>query len=208
MSFSREQKEQMQQGISAAFAGSLNWLDKIIQGAGYIHPEKGVQQKDLAERVTSRKVLRDWEGAGLKFNAEGRAKFYPLFDLIKFIFNRGIHGQGISEDMQKSRAMELEFKALERQAKYKAIVGEMVSADEVKREWAGHIKTVRTRLLALPRSMGATLDGSDSKEIEQVLREEIHLILKEFAGEYNTPVRRPRAKPKAKPKTRKTAGKK
>ena len=178
----KEQREQMRKDIEAAAAGDLPWLDEMIRASGYIHPDKGVRQRDLSDAV-NRKVLRQWEDDGLESVKIKNAKHYPVVRLIKFVLDRSLKWRSTkSENITEWAEKEAEYKAKERELKYKERAGNFLPADEVKKVWCAEINSVRKRLLAIPRAMATRLLGVKKRhDIEKVVREEINSALEELS---------------------------
>lgn len=63
------------------------------------------------------------------------------------------------------------------------MAGELVSADEVLKEWQGIVANVRARLLALPSKLAARGHKAKTRgDLERILREGVTEALAELAG--------------------------
>jgi len=89
---------------------------------------------------------------------------------------------GPNDDLKRWNLTEAEFKAKERELKYKKESGEYVPAEDVKRVWCEHIGACRKRLLAIPRAMATRLQGETKRAtIEKEIRVEINSALEELS---------------------------
>lgn len=162
-----------------------------------------VPQKTLVQLLdTDRRVVLDWEKAGMRRNpgpASARRVLYNLFHILPWLKTRWLEdGGGAATDSElqdryeraRTRKMELEVAHLE---------GEVVSLDQVERERIERIHSVKNALLALPRRAAPELMGVETKaEMQDILNRHVEDMLQAFAGGQEIPAAKRRRATKKK----------
>jgi len=128
-----EEQEKLAGAIEAARQGNLPWLDEIIKETGYIHPEEGIQQRDLTlSSGVDPKVLLSWERDGLESTTRKRRKYYPIGKLVRYLVET-LKKRGTGPSTGKSKeydAMERKYKALDRKAVHEKKMGLLISKED------------------------------------------------------------------------------
>ena len=180
----KKKKDALRKTVEAAFSGDNEELAEMITAAGYMDPRNGIRKAELINSsIVGKTDLGRWEKDGLESVMVGRGKYYPVIDLLKFVLDRSIRRKNPqSESIKQWVEKEAEYKAREREHKFKVSAGEYLPVDEVKRTWCEHINAVRKRLLAIPRAMATRLQGETRRAtIEKILKEEVNNALEEMS---------------------------
>lgn len=148
----------------------------------------GVRQETLCELLdTSRKIVREWEAAGLPHRGVGKAKRYDLPAVLGWL-QRRMEADDDPETMTKRRA---EIKLLvEREASAEArrrlLDAKYISVEEIRRREARQQEVLEYSLEALIRQMTPqvlalgpepTLD-----DIENVIKSHVAALLRAMSG--------------------------
>jgi len=181
----KKEHKEFQSQIESAFSGDADELAAIIQGAGWIHTDNGIRQKDIDENIISKRTLLDWRKDGLETINIGRSKFYPIMPFLKFVIDRSIKSHNMENDeVKKWTLTEAEFKARKRQLDFEVEQGLYVEVEDIKKVWCQHIAACRKRLLAIPRAMASRLQGETKRAvIEKEIKSEVYSALEELAGQ-------------------------
>lgn len=128
----------------------------------------------------SRESLRKWREKGLPYNEN--KKLYPLGACHKWIVENILRPKSENGDINKEKLLRERAKRIQDEFKAEAMKENLIPKGKAEQWLHGHVEEAKTALWGLPRRMGPVLMSiSDEKEIELLLREEIHKILEEMA---------------------------
>ena len=178
-----DRRRELRSTVVAAFGGENDELAKMILKAGYMDPRNGIKQGDIINAgVVSKSDLQRWSKEGLEFKRINGGKYFPVMTLIKFVVDKSVRRRLAQTDGTRQWAeKEAEYKAREREHKFKVSAGEYLPVEDVKKTWCEHINAVRKRLLAIPRAMATRLQGVNRRStIEKIIKEEIYNALEEM----------------------------
>ena len=163
-------KAKMEKAVQQSFAGDLEWLDEVIRDAGYINPSLGFQQSDVvSENVTSRKILREWELAGLDFKTINRKKFYPVWPFIRFMFSRRVKtGDKDAQEFTRWKTEEKRQSALEKKRKYEIAMGKLIDREDADKKF---IELILHAISAMETAFGGIAPQLVNKTVENIRKE-------------------------------------
>ena len=186
---SKAAKDKMAKAVQEAIAGNLDWLDDVIRDAGYINPSLGLQQKVITdENITSRKILGEWENAGLDSKKHDRRKYYPLYPFIRFLFNRKTSSTTEeNSELRKWQAMDKKASALDRKRKLDLAMGKLIDREEADQKFIELIMHVIAGLETTFGGIAPQLVNKSVTEIRKLLEKRIDWLCREMQNE-RTPV--------------------
>lgn len=154
-----------------------------------------VNQKTLCELLdTSRKIVGEWETAGMPFTGERTAKRYDLARVMPWLKDRWLGGGDDTgggsggDDLPSKRSAEIKVLIAREaaiQLKMKLASGQWVDRDEVRRMDIKKIHATRAGLEALHRHLAPAiveLGSSDLDEVERLIADHTRNLLWEMAG--------------------------
>ncbi len=164
---SKYDKDKLKEDLDKAFAGDIKWMDEMIRGSGYVNPNVGIQQKEIISAgITSRKILADWEVAGLESKTISRNKYYPLIEFIRFMFHRRSKSEdGGNKEYQKWNAEAKKQTALEKMRRNDIEIGKLIDRYESDRKFVSLIMHV---IAAIETAYGGLAPQLVNKNIEQI----------------------------------------
>lgn len=169
MKDTKTSRSRMEKAVQSAIAGDLEWVDELIRDAGYINPSLGMQQNQIIqEKITSRKILRDWEREGLESETIGRKKYYPLWLFIKFLFDRRNSQSSENEEYRKWAAEDKRQSALARKLKNDETNGLLIDRKESDQKF---VELVLHVITSMETAFGGLAPQLVNKNVNQVRKE-------------------------------------
>lgn len=143
-------------------------------------------QKEVAEYLgRAERTIAYYKNQGMPANPDGT---YDLDAIDAWVESRNSKGTGQphgkhpdSGDKSGWEAIYKEMKARLAEMELNKLKGELISLDEVKRQWIGRIVEVKAALLSLPRKLPPLLEGKEKRDIEAILDSEVRFILERFS---------------------------
>lgn len=134
---------------------------------------------------TSRKVIRQWEDAGMSRNTD-RGKTYDLFAVIPWLKRRWMAGdddaKASAQDRRRlstARAELLEIELAEKQ-------GTLVKSEDVEAQGLALVAETKKALFAIPSKVAGRLAQRDSAAIEAELTLEIENALRALSRRFDS----------------------
>jgi len=183
------QKAKAGQTLTAAERKRVQAVEERVAAQRLIDTLTAVPQKTLCELLGSqRKIILDWERAGLPAERVGRSKVYDLFRVLPWLKERW-RGDGAGGEGTRKRDAEIKL-LIRREAaielKMQIASGKLLDRYEVEAENAGKVIAVRSGLEALQRSLAPAVaelgEEPTVEEIEIIIWEHVEPLLRTFAG--------------------------
>ena len=143
-------------------------------------------QKQLAEYLgRSERTISYYKNQGMPLNPDGTYDLDAIDAWIEARTKKGIgqpHGERPDPgDKLGWEAVYKEMKARLAELELKKFQGELISLDDVRRQWINRIIEVKTALLSLPRKIPPLLEGKEKRDMEAILEDEVRFILERFS---------------------------
>jgi len=143
-------------------------------------------QKQLAEYLgRSERTISYYKNQGMPVNPDGTYDLDAIDAWIEAREKKGIgqpHGERPeSGDKSGWEAVYKEMKARLAELELKKFQGEVISLEEVRRQWINRIIEVKTALLSLPRKIPPLLEGKEKRDMEAIIENEVRFILERFS---------------------------
>ena len=143
-------------------------------------------QKQLAEYLgRSERTISYYKNQGMPVSPDGTYDLDAIDVWIEARNKKGIgqpHGERPdSGDKSGWEAVLKEMKAQIAELELKKLKGELISLDDVRRQWVNRIIEVKTALLSLPRKIPPLLEGKEKRDMEAILEQEVRFILERFS---------------------------
>jgi phage terminase Nu1 subunit (DNA packaging protein) len=142
----------------------------------------GLELADLTGK-SWRTVKKRLQEAGINPLArEGTRDIYPSDVALATIFADPQRKDDL--DLTAERARLASAQANKTELEVAELKGEMVRRDEITAHWSAMVAAMRAKLLSLPSKMATRVAGpGKAKEVEALLREQVHQALEEIAGD-------------------------
>lgn len=170
--------------ISAAEFARRMEIDKSRVSRGI---EAGIIQASVRRKGGQWAVT--WPDAREEWNANIQEEHRP--DPMKANASRE-QGKGdaknpLAEAYQRNRAMKEEYAAKTMQVQFEQLVKNLIPVEDVRREALKTAKRTRDSFLALPVKVAAAVAAmDDAHEIEQLITDAVHDVLKDLKNVYTT----------------------
>jgi len=192
-------------GIKAKAHLYFELMKKINRNERLTASELKLFQKLDEEIEVAKETLSDSGDEALKYNAaaeylgiskrtlsiavkKGRIRQEPNGDFLKAELDRYKRKQGYADESDDYAALKEEaelqlkqFRARREEYLLKQLTGEVISIDEVHREWIGRVKEITTGLMAWSNSLPPILEGKTKHEIKAIINREVRELLMRFA---------------------------
>ena len=175
--------------LSAARRGELVWLAELVEAAGFVNPDVGVQQRAVLEAIPqcTRSVLSAWEKDGLPAVRRGKGKFYPVLALLAWMYDRFVGpgrpvaaGAGEKGQLLEYLTEDTRWKAANRKLRYERETGELILRSEADRQMVGLILEVKASLLGLPANLAPQLENQSTPAIRRAIASYVHWMCTEM----------------------------
>ena len=154
--------------------------------------QAGTGRRILSTQTLLSKYLRKsyrsvsyYKNQGMPVNPDGTYDLDAIDAWFEARDKKGIgqpHGERPeSGDKSGWEAVYKEMKARIAELELKKLKGELISLDEVRRQWVNRIIEVKTALLSLPRKIPPLLEGKEKRDMEAIIESEVRFILERFA---------------------------
>jgi hypothetical protein len=98
-------------------------------------------------------------------------------------FDRGkreyVEGKGLTVERERLTKAQADMAEIA----LKELDGKLVKVDDVKTQWTGIVRDIRSKLLALPSKVVTLLPITDKEKAYKIIKERVYEALKELAGE-------------------------
>ena len=145
---------------------------------------RALPQKDLEGLLqTPRKVLLEWEEAGMPRNAD-KPRTYDLFRVIAWVKDRWLAQAKAKQSDPADTEWERRWKrsrALKAERDLDESEGRLVAREEIEEQLAEAVRTVRARLEVLGDRVAPLCAGLEERGIASVVDREVSIVLEEFA---------------------------
>lgn len=143
-------------------------------------------QKQLAEYLgKATRTVSYYKSKNMPVNPDGTYDLDAIDAWIEARTKKGIgqpHGERPdSGDKSGWEAVYKEMKARLAELELQKYKGEVISLDEVRRQWVNRIIEVKTALLSLPRKLPPLLEGKEKRDMEAIIEDEVRFILERFS---------------------------
>jgi len=145
----------------------LDWIARNVMPQGGQHGDKG------ASRVNQMRRPKDAPDSSLTLDPSPTlpgSHFPPSVSSIEELLDPP--QERARRDRAATRRLEIESAHRE---------GQLLSADEVRAAWIRVLALVRTNLLGIPSKLAQRLAGRSAPEIQAILQQEIHDVLRALA---------------------------
>lgn len=177
--------------VRRAKVGDTLSRSEVLRLARYEREQRETRFRETAARLpqkvvvdllaTSRKVLLEWEAAGMPRNSD---RSYDLFAVLIWLKRRWLRGEeednGVgasSEQLERLRRIRADMAQIELDARR----GEIVERAEVEAQWSRLFAALKQRLLSLGSSLGPRLEGQHARDIARELNDEMRCRLNDLA---------------------------
>lgn len=129
--------------------------------------------------------IRNLEAQGLPHRAEGRRKFYPLPEAVRWVRDRDVAtvlADVAPTGFDEARAREMAARAEKAELEVRKMRGELVDVAEWEREFSGPLAEIRAQLLALPGRIAAELPLPPAQSVE-IIERVVHEVMSEVSEE-------------------------
>lgn len=162
-------------------ASDDEWLSGVLREAGYVRVTTGLQQKELeAETGIPRKTLREWDQDGLKAVYRQRRKYYPVYDLVRFLADRLANRTNNKLATLNERIKEA--KATRDEMELEKAVGSLIDRAEHEDQMEAMAIQIRASLLAMIPGLSQALAGKTPDQVRSELERSILWQLEQMAS--------------------------
>lgn len=143
-------------------------------------PEYIVSNQKIVAVVFNKSIrsIQRWASEGMPVRSDGR---YDLSEI--YLWRAKIEAEEREKESQNKWKDDHEkWKAKQAEVRYQKMIGELVSAEEVKEERIKRILVWKRQMMQLPHVLAPKVEGMTAREAQVVINDHINTILDRFSA--------------------------